>query len=116
MQPLARWHGCCKNHKGNTTLTVLSLEGNSVGVAGAAALADALQATVLTCRKCVCVCVFMACVNCYNKCRFAKSSEELASTTCFAVRVAAFVILLVVCWKSFTHVCVEGIARGLCSS
>ena len=41
------------DHKVNTSLTDLSLGKNNVGDAGAAALADALQATVLTCKKCV---------------------------------------------------------------
>ena len=84
--------GAVKDHKANTSLTTLTLDCNEVGDAGAAAFAKALQATVLTCKKCV----FRACVCCQCKCRFTKSSEELASTTCFAVRVAAFVTLLVV--------------------
>ena len=46
-----------KDHKANTSLTVLDLVKNNVGDAGAAALADALQATVLMCKKCV----FWAC-------------------------------------------------------
>ena len=66
------------DHKVNTSLTALILEKNNVGDAGAAALADALQATVLTCKKCV----FRASVCCHSKCHFAKSSEELASSTC----------------------------------
>ena len=45
--------GAVKDQKANTTLTKLFLSGNRVGDAGAAALADALQATVLTCKKCV---------------------------------------------------------------
>ena len=40
--------------KANTSLTALYLAENKVGDAGATALADALQATVLTCKK-VCV-------------------------------------------------------------
>ena len=40
--------GAVKDHKGNTSLTELTLWGNSVGDAGAAALAKALQAMVLT--------------------------------------------------------------------
>ena len=46
--------GAEKDHKGNTSLTELWLDGNKVGGAGAAALAKALQAMVMTCRKCVC--------------------------------------------------------------
>ena len=42
--------GAVKDHKGNTSLTELTLCGNSVGDAGAAALAKALQAMVLTCE------------------------------------------------------------------
>ena len=80
--------GAVKDHKANTSLTELTLGGNGVGDAGAAALAGALQATVLTCKKCV----FRACVCCHSKCRFTKSSPELASSTCCAVCVAAFVI------------------------
>ena len=67
-----------------------------MGDAGAAALADALQATVLTCKKCM----FRASVCCHSKCRFAKSSEELASSPCSAVCVAVFLILLMVEGKS----------------
>ena len=81
-----------KDHKANTSLTVLSLEKNNVEDAGAAALADGLQATVLTCKKCV----FRASVCCHRKCHFGKSSEELVSSPCSAVCVAAFLILLVV--------------------
>ena len=42
--------GAVKDHKGNTSLIELNLDGNYVGDAGAAALAKALQATVLTCE------------------------------------------------------------------
>ena len=72
-----------KDHKANATLTVLKL-GNIVGDGGASALADALKAAVLTCKKCV----FRACVRCHCKCRFTKSCEELESSTCSAVCVA----------------------------
>ena len=102
--------GVVTDQKANTSLTALNLRDNNVGDAGAAALADALQARVLTCKKCV----FRACVRCHRKCRFTESSEELASSTCCAVYVAAF--LLVVWRKTFTHVCVAGIARRLFSS
>ena len=104
--------GAVKDHKGNTSLTELNLDGNEVGNAGAAALADALQAMVLTCRKCV----FRACVCCQNKCRFAKSSQELASSSCCAVCVPFFLILLVAWRKTFTQVCGVGGARGLFST
>ena len=85
-----------QDHKANTSLTDLSLWNNNVGDAGATALADALQATVLTCKECV----FRASIRCHSKCRFTKSSEELASSPCSAVCVAAFLILLGVEGKS----------------
>ena len=52
--------------KANTSLTVLYLAENKVGAAGATALADALQATVLTCGQHL----FRACAYCHRKCRF----------------------------------------------
>ena len=76
-----------KDQKANATLTVLNLEHNRVGDAGAAALADALQATVLTSKKCV----FRACVRCHCRCRFTKSSAEWASSTFLAGCVLVFV-------------------------
>ena len=79
--------GAVQDQKANATLTELYLRGNTVGDGGASALADALKATVLTCRKRV----FTACVCCHRKCRFTKSCEELASSTCCVVCVAAFV-------------------------
>ena len=42
-------HCAVQDQKANATLTDLVLWGNDVGDAGATALADALQATVLTC-------------------------------------------------------------------
>ena len=45
--------GAVTDQKANATLTVLYLSFNRVGDAGASALADALKATVLTCKKCV---------------------------------------------------------------
>ena len=45
--------GAVKDQKANATLTALILNDNRVGDGGAAALADALKATVLTCKKCV---------------------------------------------------------------
>ena len=104
--------GAVKDHQANTSLTKLFLDGNKVGDAGAAALADALQATVLTCGQEL----FQSCVSCYHRCRFTKSSEELASSTCSAMCVAAFVILLVVSRRTFIDVCVARIARRLFSS
>ena len=89
--------GAVKDHKGNTSLTVLWLERNKVGGAGAAALAKALQATVLTCKKCV----FRASVCCHSKCHFAKSSEELVSSTCLAV-CALLVLKLMVSEPNWT--------------
>ena len=53
-----------------------------VRTAASLRMTDALQATVLTCKKCV----FKASVCCHSKCHFAKSSEELVSSTCLAVR------------------------------
>ena len=100
-----------KDHEANATLTKLDLQNNRVGDAGAAALADALQAAVLTCKKCV----FRASVRCHRKCCFIESSAELASSTCGAACVAAFLIL-VVRMEKFIHFCVAGIARGLFSS
>ena len=43
--------GAVKDQKANTTLTKLNLFKNRVGDAGAAALAEALKATVLTCSQ-----------------------------------------------------------------
>ena len=43
--------GAVKDQKANATLTALSLFVNRVGDGGAAALADALKATVLTCSQ-----------------------------------------------------------------
>ena len=76
-----------KDHQANTSLIELNLDNNKVGDAGATALADALQATVLTCKKCV----FRACVRCHRKCRFTKSSAEWASSTFLAECVLVFV-------------------------
>ena len=84
--------GAVQDQKANATLTKFDLDYNNVGDAGATALAEAVRATVLTCKKCV----FRASVCCHRKCRFTMSSEELASSTCCAGCVAAFVILLVV--------------------
>ena len=42
--------GAVKDHKANTSLTLLSLEDNNVGDAGATALAQAVKATALTCE------------------------------------------------------------------
>ena len=84
--------GAVTDHKANASLTALNLQWNKVGDAGATALAEALKATVLMCKKCV----FRASVPCHRKCCFTESSEELASSTCGAACVAAFVILFVV--------------------
>ena len=65
--------GSVTDHKANATLTKLNLYDNRVGDAGASALADALKAAVLTCKKCV----FRARVRCHRKCCFTESSEEL---------------------------------------
>ena len=104
--------GSVNDHEANGTLTKLDLYKNRVGDAGAAALAEALKATVLMCKKCV----FRARVRCHRRCCFMESSEELASSTRCAVCDAAFVIFFVVRWGKFIHVYVAGIARGLFSS
>ena len=104
--------GAVTDHKANTSLTALFMNDNRVGDAGASALADALKATVLMCKKCV----FRVRVRCHRKCCFMESSEELASSTRCAVCDAACVIFFVVRWGKFIHVCVAGIARGLFSS
>ena len=104
--------GAVKDQKANATLTELNLWNNRVGDGGASALADALKATVLTCKKCV----FTACVCFHCKCRFTKSCEELASSTCSAVCVATFVIFLVTCRNTFKQVCGAGSACEFFSS
>ena len=76
-----------KDQKANATLIILNLCFNRVGDAGAATLADALKATVLTSKKCV----FRACVRCHCRCRFTKSSAEWASSTFLAGCVLVFV-------------------------
>ena len=98
--------GVVTDQKANATLTELNLCYNKVRDAGAAALADALKATVLTCKKCV----FRACVRCHRKCRFTESSEELASSTCCAVCVAGFVIFCGLKGKVYSCLC-----RGNCA-
>ena len=100
----AVWH--CK---ANTTLTSLEIGWNNMGDAGAVALADSVKVRVLSCEDCV----FRACACCYRKCRFTKSSQEFASSSCCAVCVPVFVILLVASRKSFTQVCGVGGVRGL---
>ena len=64
-----------KDHKANTSLTEVYLSNNNVGDAGAAALADALQATVLACGSNS----FQACASCFRRCRFATWFQQLAS-------------------------------------
>ena len=64
-----------KDHKANTSLTELYLYRNNVGDAGAGALADALQATVLACRSKS----FKACASCFRRCRFVKWFQQLTS-------------------------------------
>ena len=104
--------GAVTDQKANASLTTLILDNNRVGDGGAAALADALKATVVTCKKRV----FTACVCCHCKCRFTKSCEELESSTCSAVCVATFVIFLVTCRNTFKQVCGAGSAREFFSS
>ena len=78
--------GVVKDHQANTSLTTLDLEGNEVGDAGATALADALQATVLACGQEL----FRACVSCYP------------------VGVAVLLCNLCVCAASVFFLCLEG--------
>ena len=66
--------------KANQALTTLDLDGNKVGDAGATALADALQATVLTCDQLLFRAWFTGCC----RCRFTKWCERLACC-CFCV-------------------------------
>ena len=87
--------GVVTEQKANTTLTLLYLAHNRVGDAGAVALADALQATVLTCKKCV----FTACVRFHRKCLFTESSEELASSAFFGNTRCVLCYFLVSCRK-----------------
>ena len=65
--------GAVTDHKANTSLNALHLDVNRVGDAGATALAEALKAAVLTCKKCV----FRARVRCHRKFWSTESSEEL---------------------------------------
>ena len=69
--------GAAKDRKANTSLTKLNLKSNNVGDAGASALADALQAKILMCKKCV----FRARGRCHRKCWFTESSAEWRSST-----------------------------------
>ena len=64
-----------KDHKANTSLTKLKLDSDKVGVVGVAALANALQATVLACGSNS----FQACASCFRRCRFVKWVQQLAS-------------------------------------
>ena len=64
-----------KDHKANTSLTEVELGGNNVGDAAPAALADALQATVLACGSKS----FQACASCFRRCRFLKWFQKLTS-------------------------------------
>ena len=66
-----------KDHKANTSLTGLYLYRNNVGDAGAAALADALQATVLACGSKS----FQACASCFPRCRLVEWFQQLASSS-----------------------------------
>ena len=62
-----------QDQKANRALTTLWLNENKVGNAGATALADALQATVLTCEPSL----SSACACCDHRCPFTKCCEEL---------------------------------------
>ena len=105
--------GAVKDQKANTSLTALFMNDNRVGDVGASALADALKAAVLTCKKCV----FRARVRCHRKCCFTESSEELGVVNLLCI--VRCVRLLCFWWfegKCFFHFWVAGIARGLFSS
>ena len=78
-----------QDQKANRALATLYLHNNDVGDAGAAALAEALKATVLTCEKCV----FRARVRCHRKCCFTESSEELGVNLLCIVRCGFCVFL-----------------------
>ena len=82
--------GAVKDHEANATLTELNLYNNRVGDAGATALADALQATVLTCKKCV----FRAGVWCHRKCCFTEWSEELGVVNLLCIVRCGFCVFL----------------------
>ena len=73
--------GVVTDQKANRALTALYLQHNRVGPAGAAALADALQATVLSCGHTT----FQECASCCHRCCFAVWCEQLASPICCAV-------------------------------
>ena len=88
--------GAVKDHQANTSLIELTLNGNNVGDAGAAAFGDALQATVVTCGQEL----FQSCVSCYHRCCFAKWCEQLASP-CYC---ASCVCVLLLCF----FLCLEG--------
>ena len=60
----ARVVASVKRCKANQALTTLDLEGNNVGDAGATALADALQATVLACGQQLFRAWFTGCCRC----------------------------------------------------
>ena len=80
-----------QDHKANTSLTKLNLSGNKVGDVGATVLAEAVKATVLTCGQML----FRALAFCCHRCHFSWWCEQLASSCCYAVCVAAFAFFLV---------------------
>ena len=105
--------GAVKDHKANTSLTVLLLDRNKVGDAGAAALADALQAMVLTCKK---MCVQGVCLLSKQMSLYKVVSRVGVFKLLCSVRSSFFVILLVAWRKTFTQVCGVGGVRGLFST
>ena len=64
-----------KHYKANTTLAYLNLNDNNVGNEGAAALAEAVKATVLLCG-------LELRVPSFHKCCFAAKRYELAFQSC----------------------------------
>ena len=79
-----------QDQKANRALTTLYLDGNNVGGAGAAALAEALKATALTGGQRS----FRACACCYQRCHFTWRCEQLASSGWCERCVAASVFFL----------------------
>ena len=80
-----------KDHKANTSLTALNLQFNKVGDNGATALADALKAAVLTCKKCVFRALFGVTANVASQSRL-KSWRRQLVVQC-ALRLLCFFVV-----------------------